>query len=139
MLQLFFALIAIAAVAAVPTNPWNAFSPANWPLPHNITGDSLTSIGQWSGVHVHDPSVVKGPDGFCYSFSTHNLVAISKAPSLDGYWEVYRECPGSRERNFSAWSNRYLGSDGCTNWRYLLLLLLGFDVREPGQRDRTGD
>lgn len=84
MLQLLFALVALAAAAPYHSNP---FSPSSWPLPHNITGDSLTASGQWGGVHVHDPSVVKGPDGYYYSFSTHNLVAISRAPSLDSYWK----------------------------------------------------
>jgi arabinan endo-1,5-alpha-L-arabinosidase len=89
MLQSFLVLIAVAGWAACyATNQKNPFSSANWPLPHNITGDSLTATGQWGGVHVHDPSVIKGPDGYYYSFSTHNLIAISQAPSLDGYWKV---------------------------------------------------
>lgn len=89
MLQsLLFALLATVAWGAPHHGGHsNPFSPDNWPLPHNITGDSLTSSGQWGGVHTHDPSVVKGPDGWYYSFSTHNLVAISKAPSLNGYWK----------------------------------------------------
>ena len=61
------------------------FSPSNWPLPHNITG--YNSPGNWGGVHIHDPSIVIGPDGQFYSFSTHDLVSISRAPTLEGYWE----------------------------------------------------
>lgn len=68
--------------------PWRApadpFSPSHWPLPHNVTGDN--EPGDWGGIYVHDPSVIKGPDGHYYSFSTHDLVAISRAPTLDGYW-----------------------------------------------------
>lgn len=71
------------------------FSNASWPLPHNITGVSepganITTQG-WGGVHIHDPSVILGPDGHYYSFSTHGLIVISRASepySLDGYWEI---------------------------------------------------
>lgn len=88
MLPLLFILVGIVAGGVTHhKSHYNPFSPSNWPLPHNVTGDSLTSSGQWGGVHTHDPSVVKGPDGWYYSFSTHNLVAISKAPSLNGYWK----------------------------------------------------
>lgn len=77
-----------------PNKP-DPLSNASWPLPHNITGDSnpganITTQG-WGGVHLHDPSIVLGPDGHYYSFSTHGLTVISRASkkgSLDGYWSI---------------------------------------------------
>jgi arabinan endo-1,5-alpha-L-arabinosidase len=57
---------------------------ASHPAPHTVTGDNVANT--WGGVHVHDPSIVLGPDGKYYSFTTHPLIAISSAPSLDGYW-----------------------------------------------------
>ncbi|KAF2437171.1 endo-1,5-alpha-L-arabinosidase [Tothia fuscella] len=75
--------LVIAIASALTTS--NPFSQSNWPLPHNITGTDTP--GQWGGVHLHDPSIVQGPDGAYYSFSTHGLVSISRAVSLDGYWE----------------------------------------------------
>ncbi|GAB7355640.1 hypothetical protein MBLNU459_g6357t5 [Dothideomycetes sp. NU459] len=93
----------ISQTAALPTfNPgWppqsgpSVFSNASWPLPHNITGVSQPGANDttqgWGGIHVHDPSVILGPDGHYYSFSTHGLIAISRASqpySLDGYWET---------------------------------------------------
>ncbi|KAI9697346.1 MAG: hypothetical protein M1820_007852 [Bogoriella megaspora] len=57
---------------------------AAFPAPHTITGDDQP--GNWGGVHVHDPSIVLGPDGLYYSFSTHPLVAVSSSPTIDGYW-----------------------------------------------------
>lgn len=66
-----------------------------WPLPHNITGDdevgSTAATEGWGGIHVHDPSIVLGPDDHYWSFSTHGLIAISRASeanTLDGSWEV---------------------------------------------------
>ena len=60
------------------------FLACSWPLPHNVTGDPE----RWGGIHLHDPSVIKCNDAY-YSFSTHDLVAIGKAPSLSGPWEHY--------------------------------------------------
>ena len=95
--------LAIASLAsltvAFPSNnkgqPTDPFSNASWPLPHNITGVSNAGANDttqgWGGVHLHDPSIVMGPDGHYYSFSTHGLVVISRASkpnTLDGYWEI---------------------------------------------------
>ncbi|TIA41908.1 endo-1,5-alpha-L-arabinosidase [Aureobasidium pullulans] len=91
--------LAVASLAtqavAVPSNSKpDPFSNASWPLPHNISGVSNPGANEsyqgWGGVHLHDPSIVMGPDGHFYSFSTHGLVVISRASqpnSLDGYWE----------------------------------------------------
>jgi arabinan endo-1,5-alpha-L-arabinosidase len=73
-------LTGIASATAIP----DPFSSSNWPFPHNITGTSTP--GSWGGIHLHDPAVIKGPDDQYYSFSTHGLVSISRAPSLDGHW-----------------------------------------------------
>lgn len=81
------------------TKPYGGspFSNASWPLPHNITGDDQgpafvnTTTQGWGGVHLHDPSLVLGPDGHYYSFSTHGLTVISRASkkgSIDGYWKI---------------------------------------------------
>ncbi|KAI9755476.1 MAG: hypothetical protein M4579_004267 [Chaenotheca gracillima] len=73
-------------VGASPSNkpaPKDTFSPSHWPLPHNVTGDT----NGWGGVHLHDPAIVKGPNGYYYSFSTHDLVTIGRSRSLDGYWK----------------------------------------------------
>jgi arabinan endo-1,5-alpha-L-arabinosidase len=81
------ALLAILSPVLVSTNTLgssNSFSASNWPLPHNVTGTDTP--GNWGGIHVHDPSIILGPDGSYYSFSTHGLVSISRAPSLDGPW-----------------------------------------------------
>lgn len=88
----------ISPSLAIPTlNPSkpDPFSNASWPLPHNITGDSdpgaNTTTQGWGGIHLHDPSIVLGPDGHYYSFSTHGLTVISRASephSLDGYWKI---------------------------------------------------
>ena len=59
---------------------------SSFPLPHNVTGQD--EPGVWGGIHVHDPSIIEGPDGSYYSFTTHDLIAISRAPSLDGYWDL---------------------------------------------------
>lgn len=94
------ALAALTSTALALPSPQvvdakNPYSPSNWPLPHNITGDDQagqnTPTQGWGGVHLHDPSVVLGPDGHYWSFSTHGLVAISRASkqgSLSGYWEI---------------------------------------------------
>ncbi|KAL1305456.1 hypothetical protein AAFC00_002335 [Neodothiora populina] len=71
------------------------FSNASWPVPHDVTGDSepganVTTQG-WGGIHLHDPSIVLGPDGHYYSFSTHGNTVISRASkkgSIDGYWKI---------------------------------------------------
>lgn len=54
----------------------------DWPLPKPVTGDT----DPWGGVHVHDPCILKH-DGYYYSFTTHNLVGISRAKSMEGPWE----------------------------------------------------
>lgn len=71
------------------------FSNASWPLPNDITGQSdpgaNTTTQGWGGIHIHDPSIILGPDGHYYSFSTHGLIVISRASepySLHGYWEI---------------------------------------------------
>lgn len=74
----------------------NPFSNASWPLPHRVTGDNDTANPNsttqgWGGIHLHDPSIVLGPDGHYYSFSTHGLTVISRASkrgSIDGYWKI---------------------------------------------------
>jgi arabinan endo-1,5-alpha-L-arabinosidase len=58
---------------------------SSWPLPHNITG--FNRPGTWGGIHLHDPSIVKGPDRKYYSFSTHGLISTSRADSLNGNWK----------------------------------------------------
>ena len=74
-------LAQLPTVRSSPTPP-NPFSSANWPLPHNVTGDP----NGWGGIHVHDPSVIKF-GGEYYSFTTHDLIGIGKAPTLSGPWE----------------------------------------------------
>lgn len=54
----------------------------DWPLPNPVIGD----IVPWGGVHLHDPSIIKH-NGYYYSFTTHNLIGISKAPSMYGPWQ----------------------------------------------------
>jgi arabinan endo-1,5-alpha-L-arabinosidase len=77
----------------------NPYSRDYWPTPRKITGDDLN--GALGGVHIHDPSIVLGPDGHYYSFSSHGLATTSRASkknSLEGYWEVVGQVltlPGS--------------------------------------------
>lgn len=90
----------VPSVTAVPASSQrghsNPFSNASWPLPHKVTGENDTanvnsSTQGWGGIHLHDPSLVLGPDGHYYSFSTHGLTVISRATewgSIDGYWEI---------------------------------------------------
>lgn len=91
----------LSQTAALPssllsrTTSASIFSNASWPLPHNVTGDSdpgaNTTTQGWGGIHLHDPSIILGPDGHYYSFSTHGLIVISRASqagSIDGYWEI---------------------------------------------------
>jgi arabinan endo-1,5-alpha-L-arabinosidase len=61
------------------------FTTAAWPVPHTVSG--FNRPGTWGGVHLHDPSIVKGPDGKYYSFSTHGLLSTSRADSLSGPWQ----------------------------------------------------
>ena len=79
MLLVFLSLAATFAHGYPINDP---SSPSNWPLPHNITGDPSS----WGALHVHDPSLIKH-NGSYWSFTTHDLVGIGKAPTLDGYWE----------------------------------------------------
>ncbi|GAB7366786.1 hypothetical protein MBLNU230_g0737t1 [Neophaeotheca triangularis] len=92
--------------AKPPPGHYDPFSSAHWPMPRKITGQDLTSDPDaWhdghGGVHLHDPSVVLGPDGHYYSFSSHGLGVTSRASeenSLDGDWEVVGQvltAPGS--------------------------------------------
>lgn len=85
---------------------YDPFSQEHWPMPHKITGDNVTDDptawhGGHGGIHLHDPSIVMGPDGHYYSFSTHGLGVTSRASeknSLDGYWEIIGQvltAPGS--------------------------------------------
>lgn len=83
-----------------PTNSaQDPYSRDDWPAPRKITGEDLN--GALGGVHIHDPSVVLGPDGHYYSFSSHGLATTSRASkknSLEGYWEVIGQVltpPGS--------------------------------------------
>jgi arabinan endo-1,5-alpha-L-arabinosidase len=70
-----------------------------WPAPRKITGQDLN--GALGGVHIHDPSIVLGPDNHYYAFSSHGLATTSRASkknSLEGYWEVVGQVltpPGS--------------------------------------------
>ncbi|KAF1345225.1 glycosyl hydrolase [Delphinella strobiligena] len=53
-------------------------------------GANTTTQG-WAGIHIHDPSIILGPDGHYYSFSTHGLIVISRTSepySLHDYWEI---------------------------------------------------
>jgi hypothetical protein len=85
LLSLLFSTVSLLAIVlAGGIRSSDSFSPSDWPLPHNVTGTNTP--GNWGGVHVHDPSITFGPDGFYYSFSTHGLVSVSRAPSLDGPW-----------------------------------------------------
>lgn len=75
------------------------YSRDHWPAPRKITGQDLN--GALGGVHIHDPSIVLGPDGHYYAFSSHGLATTSRASkknSLEGYWEVVGQVltsPGS--------------------------------------------
>ena len=94
------ASILTPAVQATPLWPWkhhgDVFSNASWPQPRKVYGDNDTANADsttqgWGGIHLHDPSIVLGPDGHYYSFSTHGLTVISRASkwgSLDGYWKI---------------------------------------------------
>lgn len=84
----------------------NPFSSEYWPSPREITGDNVTGDpdgwhGGHGGVHLHDPSLVLGPDGHYYSFSTHGLGVTSRASkenSIEGYWQIIGQVlrsPGS--------------------------------------------
>ena len=92
------------SILAAPSSDWidggnghSRPSPStSWPIPHKVYGDNdtanLNSTTQgWGGIHLHDPSLVLGPDGHYYSFSTHGLTVISRASkkgSIDGYWTI---------------------------------------------------
>lgn len=75
------------------------YSSNHWPAPRKITGQDLN--GTLGGVHIHDPSIVLGPDDHYYAFSSHGLATTSRASkknSLEGYWEVVGQVltpPGS--------------------------------------------
>ncbi|KAK5107358.1 hypothetical protein LTR62_001338 [Meristemomyces frigidus] len=92
-----FSLLACSTVAAPPYgHNSNPFSNASWPLPRMVRGQNDTANANsttqgWGGIHLHDPSLVLGPDGHYYSFSTHGLTVISRASemgSIEGYWEI---------------------------------------------------
>lgn len=93
---------------AIHPSPYHddPFSSEHWPSPRKITGDNVTGNpdawhGGHGGVHLHDPSLVLGPDGHYYSFSTHGLGVTSRATkenSIEGYWEIIGQVltsPGS--------------------------------------------
>jgi arabinan endo-1,5-alpha-L-arabinosidase len=95
----------IPALAA-PSPSYNPAKPVKdpysrdyWPSPRKITGQDLN--GALGGVHIHDPSIVLGPDDHYYAFSSHGLATTSRASkknSLEGYWEVVGQVltpPGS--------------------------------------------
>ena len=73
--------LSVHTLAALPDPNPLPFEPASWPFPHNVTGED----GGWGGIHVHDPSIVCH-NGYYYSFSTHDLVAIGRSRTLSGYW-----------------------------------------------------
>jgi len=89
-------LLSLTAAAPTPNGNSDPFSNASWPLPHKVTGDNDTANPNdqnqgWGGIHLHDPSIVLGPDGHYYSFSTHGLTVISRASkpnSINGYWKI---------------------------------------------------
>lgn len=88
------------ALANPTTKPVkDPYSRDHWPAPRKITGEDLN--GALGGVHIHDPSIVLGPDGHYYSFSSHGLGTTSRASkknSLEGHWEVVGQVltpPGS--------------------------------------------
>lgn len=58
------------------------FSPANWPYPAKVFGDST----DWGGIHIHDPSIVKHGSNF-YLFGTHRRITIARSPTLHGPWK----------------------------------------------------
>jgi arabinan endo-1,5-alpha-L-arabinosidase len=66
------------------TPPDDLIASLSWPLPSNVTGNSIG----WGGIHVHDPSIIFY-DGWYYSFSSHARLAIGRAPNLSGPWEHY--------------------------------------------------
>jgi arabinan endo-1,5-alpha-L-arabinosidase len=58
-------------VFAAPSPSYNSAKPVKdpysrdyWPAPRKITGQDLN--GGLGGVHIHDPSIVLGPDGHYY-------------------------------------------------------------------------
>ena len=96
----------LSVALAAPSPSYEPAKPANdpysrdyWPTPRKITGQDRN--GELGGVHIHDPSVVLGPDGHYYAFSSHGLATTSRASkknSLEGYWEVVGQVltpPGS--------------------------------------------
>lgn len=100
----FSSLLPLSIAAPPPSyNPVkpakDPYSRAYWPVPRKISGEDFN--GTLGGVHIHDPSIVLGPDGHYYSFSSHGLATISRASkknSLEGYWEVVGQVlapPGS--------------------------------------------
>jgi arabinan endo-1,5-alpha-L-arabinosidase len=94
-----FSSLLTPALAAPPKPVKDPYSRDYWPAPRKITGQDLN--GALGGVHIHDPSIVLGPDGHYYSFSSHGLATTSRASkknSLEGYWEVVSQVlmpPGS--------------------------------------------
>ncbi|KAI7221191.1 endo-1,5-alpha-L-arabinosidase [Hortaea werneckii] len=96
----------VSTVLSAPSGDWKGhggwrshkdpFSNASWPIPRKVYGENDTAnvdsaTEGWGGIHLHDPSIVLGPDGHYYSFSTHGLTVISRASkkgSIDGYWEI---------------------------------------------------
>lgn len=96
----------LSQACAAPSSSSNPAKPVkdpysrdHWPAPRKITGQDLN--GALGGVHIHDPSIVLGPDGHYYAFSSHGLATTSRASkknSLEGYWEVVGQVltsPGS--------------------------------------------
>lgn len=100
------ALVLSSLAIAAPSSSRETAKPArdpyskdHWPTPRRTKGQDLN--GTLGGVHIHDPSIVLGPDGHYYSFSSHGLATTSRASkknSLEGYWEVVGQVltpPGS--------------------------------------------
>lgn len=90
-----FCLGAPAASATIAST--SPFATSLWPAPQAITGNLTVGFG---AAHIHDPSVILGPDGYYYSFSTHDGIAIGRSGtkgSLSGYWEhVGSVLPGKK-------------------------------------------
>lgn len=86
-LSLLPTLTLCAPAATATTSSISPYSTTLWPAPQAITGNTTEG---WGGVHIHDPSIILGPDGYYYSFSTHDGLAIGRSStkgSLSGYWE----------------------------------------------------
>ncbi|KAF2502326.1 hypothetical protein BU16DRAFT_5068 [Lophium mytilinum] len=69
----------LASLTFVAASPLIVRQRASFPNPEPCTGNCTGGI--------HDPSVIKRPDGKWYRLSTGGDIAIASAPSLTGPWE----------------------------------------------------